>query len=131
MTTRKELKITFKERERTLRFGIGPSRILCERREITLSQFNELDPIEAVYDMVWASLVFDCYQKDEEPDFNYYQVMQWISDMQQEEFQEVFDLWLHTKVIGRSLYDEYQDKLDKLREENGTTTKKKSSAGKT
>ena len=52
--------LDFKGRQRTIRFGIGPSRILCQNKGITISEMNTVDVNELIQDMIVASLEFDC-----------------------------------------------------------------------
>lgn len=107
---KEKLTIEFLGIPRTLRFGIGPSRILCQNKGITISEMNTLDVNELIQDMIVASLEFDCLINEKEIDFNKYQVYDWINDMEQEQFQAIFQVYLETKVVGKSVYDLYMER---------------------
>lgn len=115
--------LEFKGKQRVIRFGIGPSRILCQNKGITISEMNTLDVNELIQDMIVASLEFDCLIKDEPIDFNKYEVYELINDMDQEQFQAIFQVYLETKVVGKSVYDLY---LERTKETAGETEEKKS-----
>jgi len=121
--TNETIKLEFKNKERTLHFGIGPSRILCEDKGITVSQMHTLDPSEMVQDMIHASLKFDCFLKNEEVDFNIYEVYQWINDMEQKTFQRIFEIFINTRTIGESIYSVFLKSQEK--ENPAIDTKKK------
>jgi len=123
------IKLKFKNKERTLHFGIGPSRILCEDKHITVSQMHMLDVNELVQDMVYASLKFDCFLKNEQVDFNIWEVYQWINDMDQKTFQKIFETFIKTRTIGRSIYSEFMERQEK--ENLSADTKKKTRRGTT
>jgi len=110
------IKLLFKGRERELRFGIGPSRILCEDKGITVSEMHALDINELVQDMIWSSLKFECLVHGKEIDFNKYEVYGWINDMSQETFQQIFETFIKTRTIGRTIYDTYLENLGKRSE---------------
>ena len=56
------IKIEFKERMRELRFGIGPSRILCEDRGISFSDMHEITINELIQDgMIWFLIMVPKY----------------------------------------------------------------------
>ncbi|MCX7099919.1 MAG: hypothetical protein NTX38_00085, partial [Methylobacter sp.] len=92
------IKLEFKGIVRTMLFGIGPSRILCDDKGITITDMQTLDINELVQDMVYASLKFDCLLKDDEVDFNKYEVYQWINDMDQATFQKIFETFIKTRT---------------------------------
>lgn len=96
-----------------MRFGIGPSRILCEEKGITVSDMHTIDINELVQDMIYASLKFECLMNDLEVDFNKYQVYQWISDMEKETFQQIFEIFINTRTLGESIYSLYLKNLEK------------------
>lgn len=121
------IKLEFKGQTRTLRFGIGPSRILCEDKNISVSDMSSLDINELVQDMIYASLKFDSLLQGKEPDFNKYEVYEWINNMSQETFQNIFDVFVKTRTIGRSIYDTYVESLEKLAKEKGEQTEEKKS----
>ena len=106
------IKIEFKERMRELRFGIGPSRILCEDRGISFSDMHEITINELIQDIIYASLKFECLLKGEAIDFNKWEVYQWITDMDQETFQRIFEVFIKTRVVGKSVYDVYMKTLE-------------------
>jgi hypothetical protein len=115
--------LDFKGRQRTIRFGIGPSRILCQNKGITISEMNTLDVNEMIQDMIVASLEFDCLINNETIDFNQHEVYQLINDMDQEQFQAIFNVYLQTKVVGKSVYDLY---LERTKEQSEAGEEKKS-----
>lgn len=108
--------LEFKGKQRVIRFGIGPSRILCQNKGITISEMNTLDVNEMIQDMIVASLEFDCQINNETIDFNKYEVYQLINDMDQEQFQAIFNVYLETKVVGKSVYDLYLERTKELAE---------------
>ena len=108
------IKVDFKGIGRNLRFGIGPSRILCQEKGITVSEMQELDTNELIQDMILASLKFDRLIQGLPIDFNQWEVYQWITDMDQESFQGIFDVFIKTRVVGQSIYDIYIKNLEKL-----------------
>jgi hypothetical protein len=118
------IKLGFKGRARTLRFGIGPSRILCAEKGITVSDMQSIDINELVQDMIHASLKFDCLLKGEEVDFNLYEVYQWINDMEQSTFQNIFEIFIKTRTVGQSIYDLYLKNLEKAQGEESKAEKK-------
>ena len=107
------IKLEFKGKVRTMLFGIGPSRILCEEKGITVTDMQTLDINELVQDMIYASLKFDCLLKGEPVDFNIYEVYRWINDMDQATFQNIFEIFIKTRTIGQSIYDLYIKNLEK------------------
>ena len=106
------IKLEFKGRDRELRFGIGPSRILCEDKGITVTDMNTIDINELIQDLVVASLKYECFSAGTVPDFNKWEVYQWITDMEQETFQRIFDIFLKTRIVGKSIYDVYLKSLE-------------------
>jgi len=105
--------LNFKERDRVLRFGIGPTRILCEDRGISAADMQKIDINELIQDIIVAALKFECLVSGTIVDFNKWEVYQWITDMEQETFQQIFDIFLKTRVIGKSIYDRYMKELEK------------------
>ena len=106
------IKLEFKGKIRELRFGIGPSRILCEDKGISLSDFQNLGTSELIQDMICAAIKFDCLLSEQAVDFTKWEVYQWINDMDQTTFQKIFDVFIKTKVIGKSVYDAYIQNLE-------------------
>ena len=128
------IKLEFKGRVRDLRFGIGPTRILCEDRGINVSEMQNLDLNELIQDLIVASLKMECLVSDTEVDFNKYEVYQWITDMEQETFQQIFDIFIKTRTVGRSIYDTYLKNLEKGKEmglKSAPISEKKNSRGTT
>ena len=119
-----QIQVSFKDKQRTIRFGIGPSRILCTNKGINVSEMNSLDVNELIQDMIAASFEFDCHLKSEEVDFTIWEVYQWITELSQEEFQKIFDVYIKTKVVGKSVYDLYVSKLEEI---SGPVTEEKKS----
>jgi len=107
------IKLSFKNKERTLLFGIGPSRILCEDKGITVTGMQGLDTNELIQDMIFASLKFDCFLKNEEVDFSKWEVYKWINDMEQDTFQRIFEVFIHTRTLGQSIYSTWIKNLEK------------------
>jgi len=107
------IKLEFKGRIRELRFGIGPTRILCEELDIQPSEMKDLDFNTFIQDIISASLKYDCLLTGVPIDFTKWEVYQWITDMEQETFQQIFDIFLKTRIIGKSIYDRYIKELDK------------------
>jgi len=105
--------LNFKERDRVLRFGIGPTRILCEDRGISAADMQKIDLNELIQDIIVAALKFECLLTGSAVDFNKWEVYQWITDMEQETFQSIFDIFLKTRVIGKSIYDKYLKEVEK------------------
>jgi len=112
--TKEAIRLKFKGRERVLLFGIGPSRILCEDRGITVTDMHTIDINELVQDIICASLKFECLLNDKEVDFNKYEVYQWITEMEQATFQQIFDVFIKTRTVGESIYSLYLKNLEKL-----------------
>ena len=106
------IKLEFLGRERVLRFGIGPSRILCEDKGITVTDMNTLDINELIQDLIYASLKFECYVNGHTVDFNKWEVYQWITDMEQVTFQQIFEVFIKTRTVGKSIYDVYMKNLE-------------------
>jgi hypothetical protein len=119
------INLDFKGKTRKLRFGIGPSRILCEEKGIPVSDMHTLDINELVQDMIHASLKFDSLLQGLEPDFNKYEVYEWINDMAQETFQKIFEVFIKTRTVGRSIYDTYVENLSKLAQDQGEPQEEK------
>ena len=113
------IKLEFKGKVRNMLFGIGPSRILCEDKGITVTDMQRLDINELVQDMIYASLKFDCLLKGEAVDFNIYEVYQWINDMEQATFQNIFEIFIKTRTVGQSIYDLYLKNLEKAQKGDG------------
>ena len=107
------IKIEFKGRIRELRFGIGPTRILCEDLGINPSEMQDLDFHLFLQDIIYASLKFECLLNGMEVDFNKWEVYQWITNMEQTTFQQIFDIFIKTRVIGKSIYDRFIKELEK------------------
>jgi len=105
--------LNFKGRDRVLRFGIGPTRILCEDLEIKPSDMQDLDFNTFIQDIICASLKFECLLTGSVVDFNKWEVYQWITDMEQDTFQQIFDIFLKTRILGKSIYDKYLQELEK------------------
>ena len=104
--------IEFNGRMRELRFGIGPSRILCEDRGIAFSDMHSIPVNELIQDIIYAALKFECLLKSEPIDFNKWEVYQWITEMDQETFQQIFEVFIKTRVVGKSVYDVYVKNLE-------------------
>jgi len=105
------IKLEFKGRIRELRFGIGPSRILCRDRGITVSEMHTISINELIQDIICASLEFECYINEQPVDFNKWEVYQWINDLDQETFQSIFEVFIKTRTVGQSVYDVYMKNL--------------------
>lgn len=116
--TREAITLEFKGRQRQLLFGIGPSRILCEEKGITVNQMHTLDTSELVQDIIFASLKFECYLNDKPVDFNKWEVYQWINDMEQATFQAIFDIFIKTRTVGQSIYGNYMKNHQRDEEES-------------
>jgi len=105
--------LNFKGRDRVLRFGIGPTRILCEDRGLSAADLQTLEINELIQDIIVAALKFECLVSGISIDFNKWEVYQWITDMEQDTFQQIFDIFLKTRVVGKSIYDRYMKELEK------------------
>ena len=75
---------------------------------------STLDINEIVQDMIYASLKFESLLQNKEADFNKYEVYEWITDMDQDTFQKIFEIFVKTRIVGRSIYDVYMDNLEKM-----------------
>ena len=120
------VKIEFKDRMRELRFGIGPSRILCEDRGITFADMHAISINELIQDIIYASLKFECLLKSEPIDFNKWEVYQWITEMEQETFQQIFEVFIKTRIVGKSVYDVYVKNLEELNKEDNDESNRNS-----
>lgn len=106
------IKIEFKGRERELRFGIGPTRILCAEKGITVTDMQTIEINELIQDLICAALKFECYLSDHSIDFTKWEVYQWITELEQETFQQIFDVFIKTRTVGKSIYDMYLKNLE-------------------
>ena len=125
------IKLEFKGRIRDLRFGIGPTRILCEDRGINVSEMQNIDFNELIQDLIVASLKFECLVSGSEVDFNKWEVYNLITDMEQETFQQIFDIFIKTRTVGRSIYDTYLKNLEKGKDAGVKAEVKKNRRGTT
>ncbi len=125
------IKLEFKGRIRDLRFGIGPTRILCEDRGINVSEMQNIDLNELIQDLIVASLKFECLVSGSEVDFNKWEVYNLITDMEQETFQQIFDIFIKTRTVGRSIYDTYLKNLEKGKDAGVKAEVKKNRRGTT
>jgi len=89
-------------KKRPIKYGTNSTAILCEIRGITLKDMtnmfseqkikdNEITGGE-VRDLVFAGLTSGAYSKGEEPDFNRYQVGDWIDEMDADELIKAFEV---------------------------------------
>jgi len=118
-----KFQIEFKGKSRTVRFGIGPSRILCANKGISVSDMHTLDVNELIQDMIVASLEFDCNLKNEPVDFTKWEVYEWLNEMTQEQFQAIFEVYIKTKVVGKSVYDLYIERTNEMAGESNEEKK--------
>lgn len=99
--------------------------------QLALEEYTKnvgLSTATAIYATFYAGLMGNCYVKQEDPDFTFEQVCDWVDkmleDKRKDEIEKVCALWAETNVY-REWLKEFQDRLRALTGEK--KSKKKAS----
>jgi len=113
MKIRGTAEINIGGKKRPIKYGTNSTAILCEIRGITLKDMgdmfseqrikdNEITGGE-VRDLIYAGLASGSYSKGEEPEFNRYQVGDWIDEMDADELIKAFEVMGESQPKGSNV----------------------------
>ena len=94
-------------KKRTLHFSMNFWASLTEELGVGLQDldkvFNNEMAISSVRAIVYCAMMAYDQEEGNEIDYNVYKVGNWLSDMDQEQFQEVMAAMTETKILGNQL----------------------------
>jgi hypothetical protein len=117
------------DKERGIQFGMYSLKLLCERRDVTLSDIGELfkgideDPIKSfdlLVDLIYSGMMNFNLINDITENLNYYKVYDWFGAVPQSEYDKIFKAFMETQISGKAMMAS-NDELDKA----PSTSKKK------
>ena len=113
--------------ERTIKFGLGATKVVCDYHRLNLSQLAERFGLDDLFtEEIYGGLVHALALQNKSADFNRAQVMDWIDEMPQEDMQKVFDCWLLVNQHGETRYEKF---LKVLQANNPESQEKKKLTG--
>uniref|UniRef100_UPI003216210F hypothetical protein n=1 Tax=uncultured Draconibacterium sp. TaxID=1573823 RepID=UPI003216210F len=127
----KQIQVEIGGKMRLVRFGLGATREVCKLHNLRLEELAAKLGIDALFqDEIYGGLVYALALDNNKPDFNYAQVLEWIDDMPQEAFQNLFDKWLLCNQHGTTRYEKFMkvlaannpDASDEKKNLTGTTS---------
>lgn len=93
---------------RTIKFGLGATKVVCEHHRLNLSQLAERFGLDDLFtEEIYGGLVHALALDYKAADFNHAQVMDWIDAMPQDTMQLVFDCWLLVNQHGETRYEKF------------------------
>lgn len=103
-----QIQIELGGKQRSLKFGLGCTKIVCKHHGIKLSEIDKHFGLDDLFtEEVYGGLVHALAVEGKEPEFNHAQVMDWIDQMPQPGLQKVFDAWLQTSQHGETRYEKF------------------------
>lgn len=108
MNTNGKITVEIGGKQRTVKFGLGSTRAVCDYHKCKLSELASRFELDDLFlEEIYGGLVHALALEEKEPDFNRAEVFEWIDAMPQETLQKVFDVWLTTSQHGETRYEKF------------------------